>query len=54
MEHFALVTVSVYKKRKLSTQAVTKQELPNCHAEQNPTYQNELLKGEMNKTFLPK
>ena len=42
MEQFALVPASVYKKS-VTTQSVTKQELPKYKAEQPPTYQGDSL-----------
>ena len=48
MEQFVLVPASVYNKS-LTTQSVTKQELPKCKAEQPPTYQVDSLKREINK-----
>ena len=48
MEQFVFVPASVYKKS-VTTQSVTKQELPNYKAEQPPTYQIESLKRDINK-----
>ena len=42
MEQFVLVPVSVYNKS-VTTQSVTKQELPKYKAEQSPTYQIDSL-----------
>ena len=42
MEQFALVPASVYNKN-ITTQSVTKQELPKYKAEQPPTYQIDSL-----------
>ena len=42
MEQFVLVPASVYNKS-VTTQSVTKQELPKYRAEQLPTYQNDSL-----------
>ena len=48
MEQFVLVPASVYNKS-LTTQSVTKQELPKYKAEQPPTYQIDSLKRDINK-----
>ena len=48
MEQFVLVPASPYNKS-LTTQSVTKQELPKYKAEQPPTYQIEPLKRDINK-----
>ena len=53
MEQFFLVPASVYNKS-LNTKAVTKQELPKYQAEQNPTYQIDSLKKEINKKLSAK
>ena len=53
MEQFALVPASVYNKS-LNTQSVTKQELPKYQHLQNPTYQVDSLKKEINKGLFPK
>ena len=53
MDQFVLVPVSVYNKS-LVTQSVTKQELPNYQPSQNPTYQTDSLKKEMNKKLFSK
>ena len=42
MEQFVLVPASVYNK-KVTTQSVTKQELPKYKAEHAPTYQSDFL-----------
>ena len=48
MEQFVLVPASVYNKS-VTTQSVTKQELPKYKAEQPPTYQIDSLKRDINK-----
>ena len=48
MEQFFFVPVSVYN-RILITQSATKQEVPKYQPSQNPTYQMNWLKKEMNK-----
>ena len=48
MEQFVLVPASVYNKS-LITQLVTKQELPKHQPSQNPTYQVDSPKKEINK-----
>ena len=48
MEQFVLVPASVYNKS-LTTQSVTKQELPNYKTEQPPWYQIDSLKRDINK-----
>ena len=48
MEQFVLVPASVYNKSLIS-QPVTKQELPKYQPSQNPTYQNDYLKKEINR-----
>ena len=53
MEQFVLVPASVYNKS-LITQSVTKQELPKYQPSQNPTYQVESLKKEVNKKLFSK
>ena len=53
MEQFFLVPTSVYNKN-LNTQSVTKQELPKCQPSQNPTYQIDSLKKEINKILFAK
>ena len=50
MDQFVLVPASVYNKS-LITQSVTKQELPK---DQNPTYQIDSLKKEINKNLFSK
>ena len=55
METFVLVPASLYNNNKsLNTQAVTKQELPQYQAEQNPTYRIDSLKKEINKKLSAK
>ena len=46
MEHFVLVPASVYNKN-VTTQSVTKQELPKYKAEQPSTYQIDSLKRDI-------
>ena len=53
MEQFVLVPASVYDKS-VTTQSVTKQELPKYKAEQPPTYQIETLKRDVNKKLFGK
>ena len=53
MEQFVLVPASVYNKS-VTTQSVTKQELPKHKAEQPPTYQIDSLKGHINKKLFVK
>ena len=53
MEQFALVSASLYNKS-MNNQAVTKQEFPKYHAEQNSTYQSDSLKKEINKKLFAK
>ena len=53
MEQFVLVPASVYNKS-LITQSVTKQELPTYQPLQNPTYQIDSLKKEINKKLFSK
>ena len=48
MDQFAVVPASVYN-RTLITKSVTKQELPKYQPSQNPTYQIDSLKKEINK-----
>ena len=48
MEQFVLFPASAYNKN-LTTQSVTKQELPKFKAEQPPTYQLDSLKRDLNK-----
>ena len=52
MEQFVLVPASVYKS--LITQSVTKQELPKYQPSQNPRYQSDTLKKEINKKTFSK
>ena len=47
MEQFVLVPLSVYNNR-LTTQSVTKRELPRYKAEQPPTYQIDSIKRDIN------
>ena len=47
MEQFVLVPASVYNKS-VTTQSVTKQELPKYKTEQPPTYQFDFLKRDIN------
>ena len=53
MEQFVLVSASVYNKS-VTTQCVTKQELPKYEAEQPPAYQIESLKRDINKNLFGK
>ena len=53
MEQFVLVPASVYNKS-VTTQSVTKQELPKYKAEQPPTYQIDSLKRDFNKKLFGK
>ena len=53
MDQFVLVPASVYNKI-LVTQSVTKQDLPKYQPSQNPTYQFDSLKKEINKKFFSK
>ena len=53
MHQFILVPASVYNKS-LITQTVTKQELPKYQHSQNPTYQIDSLKKEINKNLFSK
>ena len=53
MDQFVLVLASVYNKS-LITQSVTKQELPKYQPSQNPTYQIDSLKKEINKKLFSK
>ncbi len=53
MERFVLVPASVYNKS-VTTQSVTKQELPKYKAEQPPTYQIDSLKRDINKKLFGK
>ena len=57
MEQFVLVPASVYNnsnKISLNTQAVTKQKFPKYQVEQNPTYQIDSLKKEINSKLFAK
>ena len=53
MDQFVLVPASVYNKS-LIIQSVTKQELSKYQPSQNPTYQIDSLKKEINKKLLSK
>ena len=53
MEQFVLVPASLYNKG-LITQSVTKQELPKYQPSQNPTYQVDSHKKEINKKLFSK
>ena len=53
MEQIVLVPASVCNKS-LTTQSVTKQEFPNYQPSQNPTYQDDSLKKEINKKSFSK
>ena len=53
MEQFVLVPASVYNKS-VTTQSVTKQELPKYQHSQNPTYHIDSLKKETNKKLFSK
>ena len=53
LDQFVLVPASVYNKS-LSTQSVAKQELPKYQPSQNPTYQIDSLKKEINKKIFSK
>ena len=53
MDQFVLVPASVYNKS-LITQSHTKQELPKYQPSQNPTYQIDSLKNEINKKLFSK
>ena len=53
MEQFVLVPASVYNKS-VTTQSVTKQELPQYKAEQPPSYQIDSLKRDVNKKLFRK
>ena len=53
MEQFVLVPASVYNKS-VTTQSITKQELPKYKAEQPFTYQNDSLKKDINKKLFGK
>ena len=53
MEQFVLVPASVYN-NSVTTQSVTKEELPKYKAEQPPTYQNNSLKETLTRKGLVK
>ena len=53
MEQFVLVPASVYSKS-VTTQSVTKQELPKYKAEQPPTYQIDSIKRDINQKLFGK
>ena len=53
MEQFVLVPASVYIKS-VTTESVTKQELPKYKTEQLPTYQIDSLKRDVNKKLFGK
>ena len=53
MDQLVFVPASVYNKN-LNTQSVTKHELPKYQPSQNPTYQIESLKKEINKKLFSK
>ena len=53
VDQFVHVPASVYNKS-LITQSVTKQELPKYQPSQNPTYQTDSLKKEINKKLFSK
>ena len=53
MDQFVLAPASVYNKS-LVTQSVTKQELPKFQPSQNPTYQIDSVKKEINKKLFSK
>ena len=53
MDQFVLVPASVYN-TSLITQSVTKQEIPKYQPSQNPTYQIDSLKKEINKKLFSK
>ena len=53
MEQFVLVPASVYNKS-VTTQSVTKPELPKFEAKQPPTYQTDFLKRGINKKLFGK
>ena len=54
IEQFVLVPVSVCNKKSLSTPSVTKQKLPKYQFNQNPTYQIDSLRKEINKKLFAK
>ena len=51
MEQLVLVPVSMNNNKRLNTQVVTNQELPEYQAEQNSTYQTDSVEKKMNKMF---
>ena len=51
---FVLVSASVWNTKNSNTQSVTKEEIPQYQAEQNPTYQIHCLKKETNKKIFAK
>ena len=53
MEQFVLVPASVYNKG-VTTQSVTKQELPKYKTDQTPTYRIDSLKKDINKKLFGK
>ena len=53
MEQIVFVPASVYNKS-VTTQSVTKQELPKCKAEQPPTYQIDSFKRDIKKKVFGK
>ena len=53
LEQFVLGSASVYNKN-LITQSVGKQEFPKYQHSQNPTYQVDSFKKEINRIFFPK
>ena len=53
MEQSVIVPASVYNKS-LITQSITKQEFPKYQPSQNPTYQVDSLKKEINKKLFSK
>ena len=53
MQQFVLIPASVYNKSFI-TQSATKQELPKYQPSQNPTYQIDSLKKEINKKVFSK
>ena len=53
MEQFVLVPASVYNKS-VTTQPITKQELPKYKTEQPPTYHIDYLKRDINKELFGK
>ena len=53
MQQFVLVPASVYNKS-VTTQSVTRYELPKYKAEQSPTYQIDFLRRDINKKLFSK